>query len=253
MFALSDEPEKRARWAIFALGALVAAGLQGGTIYTASQYQTGEHRKQVLVEMDFFQPPPPPPSAAPPPTQPPPPPVTQPPPPPKQVKAPKPMPDPPKAEPPKPAPLQAGIDATSTVGTGAGPVVQVGNTQMGEVDKVAHAPVTQPAAPVTEPPPPVRKGPPVVVAEAVLFQPGTSQADYTPEALDAGIEGEVTLLLTIDEKGNVVDVKVVKPLGYGLDAKALALGRKYRFSPKTVDGVPTKTQRRVTIRYTLGE
>jgi hypothetical protein len=77
MFALSDEPEKAARWAVFLVGGLVAAGLQGGTLYGAAQYTAPERKESVLVEMQFFEPPPPPPPTAappPPPTEPPPPP-----------------------------------------------------------------------------------------------------------------------------------------------------------------------------------
>lgn len=252
MFALLDEPEKAARWAIFAVGALVAGAIQGTTIYTAAQFTAPTKKNQVLVEMAFFEPPPPPPTAPPPPpTAPPPPPPTAAPqkPPPKQVL--KPNPEPPRPEPPKEVPLQAGIDANSTVNTGNGPTVQTGNTQMGEPDKVARPPISDrpPPAPPTAAPTPI--GPPVVVEAKIIGKPPTSNDDYTLDARDAGIEGEVIVIATVDEKGTVVDVRVAKPLGYGLDEKAVSLARKYRFSPKTINGVPTRTTYRIPIKFAL--
>lgn len=256
MFALTDEPEKAARWAVFLVGGLVAAGLQGGTLYGAAQYAAPARKQAVLVEMQFFEPPPPPPPTAappPPPTEPPPPPPTAAPPPPKPEpkQALKPNPEPPRPTPPKEVPLQAGIDAASTVANGDGPAMQVGNTQMGAPEKVARAPVTERAPPAPPTSAPVLIGPPVVVEAKIIGKPPTSNDDYTLDARDAGIEGEVIIIVTLDEKGTVVDARVAKPLGYGLDEKALALARKYRFSPKMVNGAPTRTTYRIPIKFAL--
>ena len=40
---------------------------------------------------------------------------------------------------------------------------------------------------------------------------------YPPAAKRRGIEGTMVALLSVDDKGNVTKVKVVKPLGYGFD------------------------------------
>lgn len=255
MFALLDEPEKRVRWAVFAVGAVIAGTIQGTTIYSAAQYTPPPKKNQILVEMAFFAPPPPPPPTAPPPppppTAPPPPPTAAPtaPPPPKQAL--RPNPEPPRPDPPKDVPLQAGIDANSTVTTGDGPAFQQGNTQMGEPARVARPAITDrpPPAPPTRAPVPL--GPPVVVDARIIGKPATSNDDYTLDARDAGVEGEVIVIATVDEKGFVVDARVAKPLGYGLDEKALALARKYRFSPKTINGIPTRTTYRIPIKFAL--
>ena len=48
MFALADEPEKAARWAIFLVGGLVAAGVQAGTLYSVSQLTPAVKKAPVL-------------------------------------------------------------------------------------------------------------------------------------------------------------------------------------------------------------
>ncbi|MBI4508151.1 MAG: TonB family protein [Deltaproteobacteria bacterium] len=54
---------------------------------------------------------------------------------------------------------------------------------------------------------------------------------YTEEARRAQVEGQVVLLLSVDESGRVAAVKLVKGLGYGLDEKAMAFGKTIRFRP----------------------
>ena len=44
---------------------------------------------------------------------------------------------------------------------------------------------------------------------------------YPAEAKQKGIEGKVLVQFIIDEKGNVVDLKVLKGIGYGCDEEAL--------------------------------
>ncbi len=59
---------------------------------------------------------------------------------------------------------------------------------------------------------------------------------YPEEAKKNEIEGTVLLKLTIDENGNVTEVKVIKGLGYGLDEASVAAIRKFKFKPATKDG-----------------
>ena len=51
---------------------------------------------------------------------------------------------------------------------------------------------------------------------------------YPPDAKRAGIEGTVVLQVKIDEKGNVIDVKVLSGPGYGLNEAAAAAVRRSR-------------------------
>lgn len=71
-------------------------------------------------------------------------------------------------------------------------------------------------------------------------------AKYTAEARAAAVEGKVILDLTVGEKGQVKDVKVVEPLSHGLTEAAVAAARKWKFeSPK--DDVVV----RITLKFEL--
>jgi TonB family protein len=66
----------------------------------------------------------------------------------------------------------------------------------------------------------------------------TVPPEYTPEALKAGIQGTVTVYVEVGVDGRAYRARVVKGLGYGLDAKALAALEQWRFIPAKRNGVP---------------
>jgi TonB family protein len=57
------------------------------------------------------------------------------------------------------------------------------------------------------------------------------QPVYTPEAVKAGVAGDVILILTLDEAGQVTDVAVESGLPFGLTESAVAAARAARFAP----------------------
>ena len=61
---------------------------------------------------------------------------------------------------------------------------------------------------------------------------------YSEEARKAKYEGTVALKITVDAQGAVRDVQVVKPLGLGLDEKAIETVRTWKFKPGTKNGIP---------------
>ncbi len=69
---------------------------------------------------------------------------------------------------------------------------------------------------------------------------------YTQEGRQANVEGDVQLELTIDANGNVVNVKVLHGLGYGLDEAAVSAARQWKYAPATKCGkaVPTTVKRK---------
>jgi TonB family protein len=67
------------------------------------------------------------------------------------------------------------------------------------------------------------------------------EPEYTKAALDAKVEGTVTLSATIDETGTSHSVSAVKLLGFGLDEKAMECVLKWRFNPGTRNGKPVKS------------
>ena len=64
-----------------------------------------------------------------------------------------------------------------------------------------------------------------------------------------GVEGSVIVEVTIDDHGNVVETKVVQPLGYGIEEKVLAAVRNWRFTPATIDGKAIPSQQDVYFHF----
>lgn len=73
---------------------------------------------------------------------------------------------------------------------------------------------------------------------------------YSPEALQARVEGVVLLYAMVDGDGVPRDLRVIKPLGYGLDEKALEAAAEWRFQRPTVNerGSPTPLSFEVVFR-----
>jgi protein TonB len=68
---------------------------------------------------------------------------------------------------------------------------------------------------------------------------------YPEIARLAGIEGRVFVEFVIDERGNVVNPRIVRGIGGGCDEAALAAVKKVKFKPGMQRGKP------VRVRYTL--
>jgi periplasmic protein TonB len=78
----------------------------------------------------------------------------------------------------------------------------------------------------------------------VFPDPAVSRADLPP-----GVEGDVVVEVTIDEHGNVVELKLVRGIGYGIEDRVLATLRQWRFRPASKDGVTIASQHIVTFHY----
>jgi len=77
------------------------------------------------------------------------------------------------------------------------------------------------------------------VWSALLFAAALSSACASPPKCPGVPDGDVGLLLDIDEQGNVTASRVDKPSGYpALDEAALNASRKWKFSPARKNGVP---------------
>src|SRR6185312_15094198 len=77
------------------------------------------------------------------------------------------------------------------------------------------------------------------------------EAVYPPEARAAGVSGAVGLELAVDANGNVTDVKVTRPAGFGFDDAAVAAARQLKFRPATHDGKPIAATVVFEQRFTL--
>jgi TonB family protein len=79
----------------------------------------------------------------------------------------------------------------------------------------------------------------------------TPDPEYTEEARVAKTEGKCILWLIVDETGKPRNIKVVRGLGSGLDAKAIAAVQQWRFEPAMKDGKPVNVQISVEVGFHL--
>jgi len=75
--------------------------------------------------------------------------------------------------------------------------------------------------------------------------------EYTEDARRAKKQGTCVLWLIVDAAGHPRDIKVVRGLGLGLDAKALDAVRQWRFQPALKDGKPVDVQISVEVEFHL--
>jgi len=75
--------------------------------------------------------------------------------------------------------------------------------------------------------------------------------EYPEMARKAGIEGRVIVQFVVDEKGNVVNPKVVRGIGGGCDKEALRVVKQAKFRPGMQRGRPVKVQYTLPITFQL--
>jgi TonB family protein len=126
----------------------------------------------------------------------------------------------------------AGVPAnTATSYTATGKVGSVGIPAA-----VTAAPVQQAAAT------------PQFTSIEVLSKP---PVQYTAEARQLGIQGDVVLRVTFTAAGQVVVQGVTRGLGHGLDEEAKRVASQIRFRPATKNGQPVDSTTNITITFQL--
>ena len=75
--------------------------------------------------------------------------------------------------------------------------------------------------------------------------------EYSEEARAAKFQGTVVLAVIVDEKGNPRDLKVVRPLGLGLDEKAIEAVMKWVFRPGYKDGKAVAVAATIEVNFRL--
>jgi TonB family protein len=86
-----------------------------------------------------------------------------------------------------------------------------------------------------------RTTPPVLLSHA--------EPEYTAEARQLKIEGDVVLRVTITASGQMLVRNVVRGLGHGLDDAAMRSATTYKFKPATRDGQPVDYTTNIIIRF----
>jgi protein TonB len=75
--------------------------------------------------------------------------------------------------------------------------------------------------------------------------------EFSEEARRSKTAGNVLLNLWVDEKGNPTHVRVLRGIGMGLDEKAVAAVKQYRFRPAMEGGKPVLVQMNVEVTFTI--
>src|SRR5579863_7484716 len=89
------------------------------------------------------------------------------------------------------------------------------------------------------------------VSAPVVIQ--KSEPGYTEEARLAGVDGSVRVSLVVDTEGNPTDLKVTRPIGFGLDEAALATLGSWKFKPGMKDGVAVPVRTSVEVNFGLAD
>ena len=99
----------------------------------------------------------------------------------------------------------------------------------------------------------------VAVAPRMVEQPVSTDLEvlskppvqYTSEARQLRVQGDVVLRVTFLSSGQVVVQGVVHGLGHGLDEEARRVAQQIRFRPATRDGQPVDLTTTITITFQL--
>jgi TonB family protein len=78
----------------------------------------------------------------------------------------------------------------------------------------------------------------------VFPDPAVGRADLPP-----GVQGNVVVEVTIDEQGNVIELKLIRGIGYGIEERVLATLKRWHFRPASKDGTTIASQHIVTFHY----
>lgn len=75
--------------------------------------------------------------------------------------------------------------------------------------------------------------------------------DYPADAVKAGVQGKVYLMVFVNESGSVDEVKVIKGIGKGCEEAAVKAVKKASFSPGKAKGKDVKVKMAMAIEFKL--
>lgn len=87
-----------------------------------------------------------------------------------------------------------------------------------------------------------------VSAPRAIYDP---EPEFSDEARQAKYRGTVILGVVIDQEGHPRNIRVVRSLGMGLDEKAMAAVRNWRFQPATKDDRPVAVIVNIEVNFRL--
>jgi len=75
--------------------------------------------------------------------------------------------------------------------------------------------------------------------------------EYSEQARKSKYQGTVVLNLIVQKDGSVRDIRVMTPLGMGLDEKAIEAVRQWRFRPGQKGGAPVDVSAVIEVTFRL--
>jgi len=87
-----------------------------------------------------------------------------------------------------------------------------------------------------------------VLAPRPVYDP---EPEYPEEARKLRLQGTVLLSLVVDEQGRARDIRIERPLGMGLDEKAVEAVKNWKFIPATRDGIAVAAEITVEVSFRL--
>jgi TonB family protein len=83
------------------------------------------------------------------------------------------------------------------------------------------------------------------------YQINQVEAEFSDEARRAKYQGIVVVAIIVDTQGNPQNPRVVRPLGMGLDEKAIEAVMKYKFHPAMKEGKAVAVPVNIEINFRL--
>lgn len=90
--------------------------------------------------------------------------------------------------------------------------------------------------------------PPCATAPKVIYSP---DPEYSEKARKKKVHGAVILETTVGIDGHTHDIRVVRPLGYGLSEQAVKALRGWTFEPGRKDGEPVSVLIQIEMDFRL--
>ncbi len=85
-----------------------------------------------------------------------------------------------------------------------------------------------------------------VTAPRLIYK---EEPEYSETAREAVVDGTVMVSLMVDPDGTPRDLKVIRPIGFGLDEKAIEAVRRWKFKPGVKDGLPIAVPTKVEVNF----
>jgi TonB family protein len=79
----------------------------------------------------------------------------------------------------------------------------------------------------------------------------TPEPEFSEKARRAKYQGTAILNAVVDQEGNVSRIRLVRPLGMGLDENAMEALKTWRFRPGTYNGQPVAVEMNVEVAFNL--